>query len=92
MQSKSHILEKYKRENKLSRFLTKVLRHQGRNMGLHIEDDGTIPISDLLNHPAFSSKHYTLEEVQRVVKNNDCLLLRSKVFSIFRVIPLKFRS
>jgi len=60
-----------KRENELSRFLTKVLRHQGPNMGLPIDDDGSILISVLLNHQAFRSKHYTLEEVQNVVKNND---------------------
>lgn len=54
---------------KLSKKLSKTLRHAAEEMGLKIGSDGNVLMSDLLKHRMFQGT--TLEDVQMVVNDND---------------------
>lgn len=56
---------------KLSRFLSKVLRHQGPAMGFRIGTDGYLSVDEFLACPSIRSQRYTLEDIRKVVNNND---------------------
>ena len=56
-----------KRDSKLSRKLCKLLRHNPRN--LKIKSTGYVAVLEILKLPDF--KQYTVEDIIRVVKNND---------------------
>lgn len=58
-------------DTRLSRFLSKVLRHQAAEMGLDISSDGYVLVSDLLNLQFLKSSKTSVEDVKRVVENND---------------------
>lgn len=60
-----------RREEQLSRYLSKILRHQGPAMGFRIGSDGYVCIDELLSHPSFKSQHYTHDDIEAVVKHND---------------------
>ena len=63
----------------LSKSLSWVLRHAASSLGLKLSSDGYIPLHNILilNHPRFckggkdSQPKYTVEDVVRVVENND---------------------
>lgn len=63
----------------LSKSLSWVLRHAASSLGLKLSSDGYIPLQNILtlNHPRFckggkeGQPKYTVEDVIRVVKNND---------------------
>ena len=62
----------------LSKALSWVLRHSASSLGLHLASDGYIALNDVLslNHPRFKCVHnnapkYTVEDVERVVREND---------------------
>jgi 2'-phosphotransferase len=60
----------------LSKSLSWLLRHTAPSLGLHPTSDGYIPVNDILslNHPRFQNgkvAKYTVEDVRRVVENND---------------------
>lgn len=54
---------------KLSKALSKTLRHQAVKQGFKIDANGFIPVSDLLSHQIF--KAYKFEDIERVVQTND---------------------
>ncbi|CAG2055343.1 unnamed protein product [Timema podura] len=58
------------RDIALSKLLSWSLRHGAEKEGLDITDDGFINVRDLLNHRLFRGK-YTLEDIQRVVAENN---------------------
>lgn len=47
-----------------------LLRHGAIKEGLQISDEGYVNITDILNHRSLKDK-FSLEDVQRVVQNND---------------------
>ncbi|KAL3822462.1 hypothetical protein ACHAXA_006890 [Cyclostephanos tholiformis] len=62
----------------LSKSLSWALRHAGPSVGLNVGKDGYASVDDLLSldHPRFACKgsgrpRYTVEDVRRVVENND---------------------
>lgn len=60
----------------LSKSLSWVLRHAAPSVGLKLAPDGYVPLADLLalHHPRFrkdGKPKYTVEDVIRVVENND---------------------
>ena len=72
-----------KKDIQLSKALSWVLRHSAPSLGLHISPDGFVPVHDVLtlNHSRFRMNgdggggqrqpKYTVEDVERVVENND---------------------
>ena len=60
-----------KREEQISRFLSKILRHQAIKMGFKIGSDGYLSVDELLAHPSVKNQKYTLEDLHRIVANND---------------------
>ncbi|KAL7749442.1 tRNA 2'-phosphotransferase [Sorochytrium milnesiophthora] len=54
---------------RLSKLLSRVLRHQAVAMGFRISSDGFIPVDDLLQHRDF--RRYSFSDLQRVVADND---------------------
>lgn len=58
-------------DTRLSRFLSKVLRHQAKEFGLDISSDGYVCVSDMLNLQFLKSSKTTVEDIKRVVENND---------------------
>lgn len=61
------------KDEELSRSMSWALRHAAPSIGLSVRSDGYVAVEDLLrcNHPRFGKYHYTLEDVKRVVENND---------------------
>jgi 2'-phosphotransferase len=61
------------KDEELSRSLSWALRHAAPSLGLSVRSDGYVAVEDLLscNHPRFDKFHYTFEDVQRVVEQND---------------------
>lgn len=55
----------------LSKQLSYILRHGAEKESLKLDANGFIDISILLAHPTFARKHYTFEDVKRVVESND---------------------
>ncbi len=53
----------------LSKKLSRALRHQAVNMGLNIEKDGYVSVSELLRHRDF--RGYKVEDIKWVIANND---------------------
>lgn len=53
----------------LSKYLSKVLRHQAMNMGFTMGADGRVKVNELLSHPSFRS--YCMADLVAVVDNND---------------------
>ncbi|MBC7798253.1 MAG: RNA 2'-phosphotransferase [Pyrinomonadaceae bacterium] len=56
---------------KISKFLSLVLRHQPETIGLTLEENGWVKVTDLLNACAENGKTFTLEELRQVVETND---------------------
>lgn len=63
---------------KLSKALSWVLRHAASSLGLHLASDGYVALDDVLSldHSRFKCVHnntpkYTVEDVERVVREND---------------------
>jgi len=58
-----------KHDTKLSRSLSKVLRHRAKELGFTISTDGYIPVNALLSFDYF--QRYNVSDIQRVVNDND---------------------
>lgn len=54
----------------LSKTLSWLLRHAAAKEGLSLDSEGFIPVTEILNHRQLKGK-YTLDDVRRVVANND---------------------
>ncbi|KAJ1391936.1 hypothetical protein B484DRAFT_425554 [Ochromonadaceae sp. CCMP2298] len=54
---------------RLSKLLSKTLRHQAKRMGLNIRTDGRVAIDELLAHNSF--RGVTVGQVMQVVEEND---------------------
>ena len=59
-----------KHDTKLSRSLSKVLRHRAKELGFTISTDGYIPVDAILTS-SDSFKRYNVTDIQRVVEAND---------------------
>ncbi len=60
-----------KQTTKFSKFLSLVLRHRPDVIGITLDEAGWVPVQDLLRACAQYGRHYTLEQLQRVVDIND---------------------
>lgn len=56
---------------KISKFLSLVLRHQPEAVGLTLEENGWVKVSDLIAACAENGRTFTLEELRQVVETND---------------------
>jgi len=56
---------------KISKFLSLVLRHQPEKVGLMLDNEGWVPVSDLITAFAEFGFPITLAELQDVVRSND---------------------
>ncbi|KAJ1405434.1 phosphotransferase KptA/Tpt1 [Ochromonadaceae sp. CCMP2298] len=54
---------------RVSKLLSKTLRHQAKRMGLNIRTDGRVAMDELLAHNSF--RGVTVEQVMQVVQDND---------------------
>ncbi|XP_006813535.1 tRNA 2'-phosphotransferase 1-like [Saccoglossus kowalevskii] len=54
---------------RLSKSLSNILRHKAEKFGFRFDEGGFLYVEDLLHHQHF--RGYTVEDVERVVKNND---------------------
>lgn len=59
------------RDTRISKALSKLLRHQAVKDGLAINSQGEIPLSQILNHNYLKSNHATIEDIQRIVNENE---------------------
>lgn len=60
-----------KRKTKISKFLSLVLRHKPEEIGLTLEENGWVKVSDLLKACADYGKPFTAKELREVVETND---------------------
>ena len=65
-----------KADVKISKALSWLLRHNAPSLGLKLSPDGYVPLESVLSldHPRFRQDgrpKYTVEDVRRVVRNND---------------------
>lgn len=60
-----------KRDIQISKALSYLLRHGALKEGLPIDNNGFIPVSVLLRHNRLKSHKCTLEDIHRIVENND---------------------
>jgi 2'-phosphotransferase len=59
------------RDTRISKSLSKLLRHQAVAEGLQISNSGQILLSDVLSHNFLKSNHATFEDIVRIVTNNE---------------------
>lgn len=59
------------RSVRISKLLSKLLRHQAESEGLKIDSEGFIKLSDVLKHKYLKSLKTTYDEVFEIVNNND---------------------
>lgn len=60
-----------KRDVQISKALSYLLRHGAVKEGLPIDSNGFIPVAVLLRHNRLKSHKCTLEDIHRIVENND---------------------
>ncbi|EGV63542.1 hypothetical protein CANTEDRAFT_114403 [Yamadazyma tenuis ATCC 10573] len=60
-----------KRDIWISKSLSYLLRHGAKKEKLEIDDHGNVEMQHLLNHNRIKCRHVTLEDVKRVVTNNN---------------------
>lgn len=60
-----------KREIKISKFLSLVLRHKPEEIGLKLDEAGWVPVAELMAACRDNDFEFTAEELRRVVANND---------------------
>eukprot|EP00435_Cladocopium_sp_Y103_P019862 s2124_g4.t2 len=58
-------------QEKLSRFLTRVLRHDAKRLGLQMRSDGSVALKDLVALSFFRNHGFAEADVEREVKHND---------------------
>jgi putative RNA 2'-phosphotransferase len=56
---------------KISKFLSLILRHKPEEVGLTLDDNGWVNVTDLIKACADAGKSFTLSELQEVVETND---------------------
>lgn len=60
-----------KRETRISKFLSLILRHQPEKIGLTLEKDGWANVEDLISASRKNGFSFSLEELKQTVANND---------------------
>lgn len=55
----------------LSKYLSKVLRHEAQQLGLQMRPDGFVLLDDVVNLQFFQSKGVTHEDIRRLVNSNE---------------------
>ncbi len=60
-----------KRLIRISKFLSKYLRHAPHEIGLHLETGGWVPVDDLLSASTSNGFKFTRAELDEVVANNN---------------------
>lgn len=67
----SHDAVPSKRDVQISKAMSYLLRHGAVKEGLPIDSNGFIPVAVLLRHNRLKSHRCTLEDIHRIVANND---------------------
>ena len=69
-----------RRLTRLSKYLTFVLRHHPESIGLHLDDDGSASVEQLIAAAASTGKTITAEQINEVVERQDetRLILRNQ--------------
>ena len=60
-----------KRLTKLSKYLTYILRHEPRSIGLKLDEEGFLNVEELVKNANASGKKITIEQVNQVVAENE---------------------
>lgn len=63
--------DQHKRDIAISRALSKLLRHAAAREGLDIDSNGYVPLTQVITHRFIKSHHGTVEDIQRIVDNNN---------------------
>jgi len=58
-------------QEKLSRFLTRVLRHDAKRLGLHLRSDGSVTLQELVSLSFFKNHGFGEADVEKEVRCND---------------------
>jgi putative RNA 2'-phosphotransferase len=58
-------------DTRVSKFLSLVLRHKPEEIGLQLNDEGWVPIEDLINNSKRKGFELTVELIKRIVEDND---------------------
>ena len=59
------------RKIKLSKFLSKYLRHEPESLGLHLQEGGWVPVADLLEACARHGQSLTHLDLSEIVTDSD---------------------
>lgn len=59
------------RDKRISKALSKMLRHEALNENMKVSPNGYVPIEQLLAHKWFKSHKTTLQDIERIVSSND---------------------
>lgn len=59
------------RDKRISKTLSKILRHDAIKQNIPISPNGYVKIEDLLNHKWFKSHQTNLQDIERIVTGND---------------------
>lgn len=60
-----------KRQTKISKFLSLILRHAPETVGLRLEENGWVNVDELITACAQNGRALTREEIEEVVETND---------------------
>jgi len=60
-----------KRSVKVSKFLSRILRHAPEDLGLTLEPGGWVPVDDLLAGASKTGMHISRPELDEIVRNSD---------------------
>lgn len=60
-----------KRDVQISKSLSYLLRHGAVKEKLNIDSNGYVPLNEILKHNRIKSQKTTLEDIKRIVENND---------------------
>ena len=60
-----------KRLTKLSKYLTYILRHEPRSIGLKLDEEGFLNVEELVKNANASGKKITIEQVNQIVAENE---------------------
>lgn len=64
-------MDQDKENIRISKLLSKILRHKAENYGLKIDESGLVSVNDLLNLQIFKSQKITFDKINQIVQSNN---------------------
>lgn len=57
-------------DQKVSKFISYILRHKPEDIGLEMDDSGWVDVSEMIEKSKTTGYHYSLEDLQRIVSED----------------------